>query len=772
MSVKTKKISLWAFSLLMAVAIAFVFIFANAAVVVKASDEELFPDSGFENGNAGWTSNGGSAIVSTDIVHSGDKALKVSEFWARYNIRGNTQSPNEIYTVLQQGVQEGTLYRMSMWTRSVNEGTTTLGAGFTFTGQTEEGWSYPRLNFFGGMYCYGYKTEWVLRSSIFGIVKNNDKLIFFVDGASENTAISSFANIDFDLGSNNGGTYFDDVSVVKTSYTANAVITLKDGNGVVSGKQLIIKDANGTALSEQPQISENNGVYTVKDLTFNTLNDSYKFAVDGIDGISDGIITAINRKVEMRLSSYTATVTVKDEEGLPITDAEITAVSSGKDVPVTNEENGTYTISDLYSAVDIKVVKEGLIEKQTRLTAENSHVELTLVPEKPATVVNGNLIANGNFEEALASGTQEPGKWNTEGGSLEKTTNYQEDGKYSLKIKGNSAYRVDLGQIKLDGTKYLLSFSSMSETNSTILVDVRATVSSGGGYAYPQERIVQEVKLSQSFNKYEAEFSILFDEIEKTVVYEVNGQKSKVYTNVASFAAIDFVFGSAGGAYLDNISLLTAYDIEFVVLDGGKPVTEGLVFDIVGSDGKKIEKTPEYSDGSWKLKNVSGSIRLTVKYGEYTYPVTVFDSRNKTATIENGFKLTVKLVDGNNMPVKGAQIVARKGATDLFEMTDNGDGTYTYEGASGTFSLYITLDGYVFPVERNVNYEKTDITITATSYPDSDSSGETSDSSDSSEDGESGCADGCDSSLGGLSYLICLGLIGIAVINVCKKIKN
>ena len=70
MSVKTKKIYLWAFSLLMTVAIAFVFIFANAAVVVKASGEELFPDGGFENGNVGWTSNGGSAIVSTDIVRA------------------------------------------------------------------------------------------------------------------------------------------------------------------------------------------------------------------------------------------------------------------------------------------------------------------------------------------------------------------------------------------------------------------------------------------------------------------------------------------------------------------------------------------------------------------------------------------------------------------------------------------------------------------------------------------------------------------------------
>ena len=147
--------------------------------------------------------------------------------------------------------------------------------------------------------------------------------------------------------------------MVKASYTTNAVITLKDGADVVTGKTIIIKDANGVALETQPEIVEDNGVYTVKNLTFNTLKDTYKFAIEGINGLADGVITAFDKNYELGISAYDATVTVKDENGTAITDATVTANVGGTDVTVTNNGDGTYSINELFNAVNVKVEKEG-----------------------------------------------------------------------------------------------------------------------------------------------------------------------------------------------------------------------------------------------------------------------------------------------------------------------------------------------------------------------------------------------------------------------------
>ena len=719
---RAKSIRSW--KMLFALVAIFALVMTSASVGLIgafASGEELFPNGGFESDGGTWSDNGGTPVLSSDEAHSGSKSLKVTNFWARMNVRGEISSPNPLYTNITDGIESGKLYRISMWTKS-NEGTTTLGAGFTITGQSGDSWAYPRINLFGGMYCYAYDSTWVNRTSVFGLTKDSatGKIIIYIDGNAETTDITSVGNLDFDLGSNNGGTWFDDISIVETSLTKDVRITLKDGANTVSGKTIVIKDANGTALSTQPDIEEENGVYTVKGLAFNNLTDSYRFSVDGVSGISDGIITALSSAYEMGISEYSATVFVKDEADSEISDAQVTATVGGESVEVTNNGDGSYTINHLYSAVDVVVSKEGLIDKSFRLTAENNAVTVVLAEEKPATVINGNLIANGNFEDILMAGTQEPGKWNAEGGTVSKTTNYQQDGKYGLEIVGTAAYRIDLGSIKTDGTKYILSFAAMTSGSGNISVNMRPTVSSNGGYAYPQTNLVPATALEKSFTEYKVVFSITFDEIAKTVRYNVNGTDSEIINDIASFAAIDFVFSADNGVILDNVVCLTAYDIEFVVRNNGNDVTEGLAFEVVGFDGKAWDVTPVYSNGKWRIENACGNVQITVKQGETVYPLAAFDSRNTSAVIEKGFAFTVTLTDGKDNPVKGATIVARRGSTDLFTMVDNGDGTYSYDAANGTFNLYITLEGYVFPVERNVSSENTAITIKATTSPESD----------------------------------------------------
>ncbi len=685
-----------------------------------SAENELFPNGGFEGEGGNWTNNGATPVLTTDEAHSGEKSLKVSEFWARFNLRGNESSPNAIYTALQNGAESGTFYRISMWTKSpaaTADAAVTLGAGLQLTGQVGDGYVYPRVNMFGGMYCYAYTSDWMERTSVFGLVREADGTIsVFADGLYETSSMTNVANADFDLGSNSGGSYFDDISVVEATYTTDVTVTLKDGIDNVSGKTLIIKDASGTPLADQPEITENEGVYTIKGLTFNTLKDSYKFAVEGVEGIADGVITAKQGSYEMGLSAYSAQVTVKDESGNAITDAQVTASVAGEDVTVSGGENGVYTIDGLYADVNVTVAKQGLLTKTFTLSAENPQIQVVLKSEKPATEIQGNLIVNGNFESTLASGTQEPGKWNGEAGTVTQTTNNQQDGKYGLLVIGTAAYRIDLGSIATDGSEYKFTFAAMTESGASLTLSMRSTVSVNSAYAYPDIVLVESKALSDEFEMVEATFSISYDELEKVVVFTVNGEET-VVENVASFAAIDFVFQCGAGVYLDNVACLNAYDIEFVVRDGGKELSDGLTFDIVGYDGKKWDIQPVYSDGKWVIEDACGVVQITVSTSSKTFPVCVFDARNTSATIETGFALTVTLKDAQGNVVKGAQIVAKKGATELFTMTDNGDGTYSYENASGTFNLYVTLEGYVFPVERNVSSANTQITIVATSAP-------------------------------------------------------
>lgn len=742
-------------------ALVLAFAFGNATTV-NAEGENIFPNGSFEEEGFGWYANGGTPVLSTDEAHTGEKSLFVSGHWVRTDIRGDDDNPNAIFTELVSGVELGTIYNVSMWTKATGEGTTTLGASFILTVPSGESYAYPYVNLFnnGTMYFYTYNTEWTKHSSTLGFVREaNNNVVALIDGVKVDLNSTGIGNINLDLGSNNGGSYFDDISIVKSSYTKNVTITLKDGADLVTGKTLIIKDANGVALENQPEIVEENGVYTVKGLTFNTLKDTYKYAVEGVNGLADGVITALESAYELGLSAYNATITVKDEEGNAITDATITANVAGVDVTVVNNGDGTYSINELFNAVNVKVAKDGLIEKTFSLTAENASADVVLKAIQPATEVVGNLIVNGNFESSLAFGSQEPGKWNAEAGSFGLTTNVQQNGVYGLEIGNRSAYRIDLGSIEDNGTGYVFGFAATG--SGTITLDLRPTVTTSAGWGYPQVTLINAQALTDSFGAYEVEFAIYYDELEKTIKYAINGQETDAVADITGIAAIDFVFTASDGAVLDNVYCLETYDIEFTVVEEGNDVTEGLTFEVIGNNGA-LDVTPVYADGKWTINSVSGVVTVIVTNGNKTYPAAVFDSRNTTATIENGFDLTVTLVDNYGNAVTGAQIVARRGAVDLFTMVDNGDGTYTYSGALGSFNLYVTLEGYVFPVERNVTFENAEITITAESSPEQESE------NNSGNAGGSGCGSSIAGSLG-TALATLFGAMGVVIF---KKKEN
>jgi len=130
-----------------------------AGIFFAYAEDELFPNGGFEGAGGNWTNNGATPVLVTDEVHSGEKSLKVSEFWARLNLRGDESSPGAFFKTLQDGAQEGNIYQISMWTKSPaasRETSVTLGAGIQLTGRAGSGWAYKRMDTTQGNFRTGY----------------------------------------------------------------------------------------------------------------------------------------------------------------------------------------------------------------------------------------------------------------------------------------------------------------------------------------------------------------------------------------------------------------------------------------------------------------------------------------------------------------------------------------------------------------------------------------------------------------------------------------
>ncbi len=740
---------------------------ATGIFALAEDPAELFPDGGMET-NYSWYSNGGTPVKETEVVHGGGVSVKASEWWSRMELRGaDGEEWTDLFHTVAGGVTEGKLYKFSVYTKSPEASDAnpyTIGTSLVVTGSDGNGgWAYPYVNMFnnGNMYHYSYNSDWNYKESVFGFVTGaNGKLILYIDGNVSETQIVSVNNLCLDIGSTNGGTYFDDFSVKQTSLTKDVKITVKDGAEVVTGETLIVKDAEGNVLETQPEITENDGVYTVKGLNFPSLSYGYKYSVEGINGIADGIVTAINDKVDYSITSYDAVLTVKDEQGNAVADASVTASVAGAAAQLNNNNDGTYAAEGIFGAMEVTVSKEGYIPVTVNLSAESATKEVVLKTVKPATVINGNAVENGNFEATLAYGTQEPGKWYSSSGTAGVSAEYQQDGVYSLKINGTVAYRINMANVKMDGTTYRLSFAVAAAAAANMNVYMLPTMSTSAGWDYAYVYMATEAAVTTEFVEVSYTFSLDFNELEKTVLFNGNGvEQSK--EGITGVAALDYVIlGTTGEPiYIDNISIMEVYDASFEVKDGTTAITEGLTFEIKDSNGKELSLTPVYEDNAWKIKGVTGAIEVVVKQGEKTFPKAVFSANSKTAVIENGYELTLTLKDAYGDALAGATVVAKKGSVDLFTMVDNGDGTYTYQEALGTFNLQITIEGHTFEVIRNVSSENAQLSAQATYSPE-----KPSDSDVNGGESEGGCFGGMTASLG-----FAVVLLGGAVFCARKK---
>lgn len=740
-----------------------------AALPAFAAGTELFPNGGLEGDGPAWTAQGGTPTVSTDEAHEGSKSLKISGLWSRMTLRDGDSKT--LFDSVKAGLTEGKIYELSAWIKAVkNSGQeqVTGGAHLVLTGQSP---NYPtaRAHLFGGEYFYISDADWVQKTSKIGFVKQSDGTIgIYSDGKFTATNLTDLLNFDIDLGSGaDGYFYFDDISMTESSATKNVTITLRDNGVAATGKTIIIKDSSGASISPQPTIEENEGVYTVKNLTFANLTTTYLYEIEGV-AMADGVIDATKNAFERDLTSYSAVVTVQDESGTPISDANVTATAENEPVSVVNGGDGTYTVSELYSDVEFTVGKEGLIPKTITLTASSKTATVILKRETAATVVQGSLISNGNFEEELVSGTMSPGNWFGDAAAFARTTNDQQDGKYGLYLNGSEvAYRLDAAQIAVDGSKtYVLTGAFKSDLAGTVTAALRITGTDGNNYCYPRQTIFTD-SLTADFKVLRAAFGVEYDEIEKTLTFVVDGERTAFEGTVDSIAAIDFVFASESGkpVYIDNLFCLESYDLQFTVRDGGTEITSGVTFAVEGYDGKVWDVAPVYSEGKWRIPDACGVVKVTATVGTKTLPTAVFDAKNPSAVIESGFDLTVNLKDAYGNALSGATIVAKKGSTELFTLTDNGDGSYSYSGASGSFNLYVTLEGHTFSVERNVDSSRATVTITATSSPEN---------GDKENDNKTGCACGAVSGDFGTTAggLLLIGFAAVVWGVFGKKQKN
>lgn len=755
-----------------------------AAMVVP----NLFPDGDCENGSNNWTNSGGTASYNSEseYVHSGAKSVHVQGVWARLSLRGGdtSGSQTELYKEVQKGLDSGALYQADMWTLGKNgagqTGDITAGAALVITGSDGKGgWLTPRANLYGD-YFYPKHGEWAEKKAIVGFLNEGGSVKIYNNGVITNEKITNIANLDIDLcGTGNGSMYVDDIVFKKTTIEKSAVITVKENGVNLVGKTITIKNSSGTALSVQPVIEDAEGVYTIKNLEFANMMQTYKYSIEGV-ALPDNTISLSTLTQDCNISSYNAIITVQDESKAAIKDATVTGEYLGESYSVVNNSDGTYSINNLFTDVNVTVSKTGFIDKKLTLTDSAKAAAVTLKVPKPATVIDGNAINNYGFEDSLLIGTQEPGKWNSESGVTEATTNEQEDGNNSLSINGTAAYRTDSSSITMDGAKKHFiggSFMSLS-AEEKVSISIRFTCSTTVGYTYPLVKLVTEEVLDSTFNNVGVVFGVEFNELEKSFFITYGETVYEHDEPVNSIAAIDFLIKSESGKtiYLDNFTMLEVYDLDFKIIEGAEEIKEA-TFEIIGYNGKKLNVTPVYSENKFLLKDMCGIVKITPTANGFSYPQGVFSKSNTSNIFEKGFTLVVTVHDKYDRAVTGAAVVARRGATVLATLTDKGDGTYTWEEASGTFNIAVTKDDYIFPAKTFVDATQTAFTIKATASPtDSALEEEINKPKPGGSETVKGCG-GCggsifaDSGIKGLISLVLGGLSFTFLIFICTK-KN
>lgn len=548
----------------------------------------------------------------------------------------------------------------------------------------------------------------------------------------------------------------------------DAVFTLTDQGVPLKNAEITVYDQEGKK-AEGLKIEGNEGVYTVKDLCFETVLDQYTFKVEGYDDFT-GVIGYNDPSSVYTVTAYQANIIVKDEQGAAVSDAVIELSGTNGAEKAINNGDGSYSFNKLYTMGEIKVVKNGYIPQYAEIDFEHNEKEITLQKTVQGNALKYNLVENGNFESAELY-------WSK---PAEITDRYQMDGNHSMLLQANSVNstvnRLNLYSLNLtEGITYRIElWARRFEGNGQLAISPLFTGKNGAGqWVYvPDSKQSSDKYITISDTEWQRvsmDLYVLYDSEQKTVEYSIDGGDVVTVTDIESINAFDlriYVNQSATIA-VDNVLMMPYYDAEISVLqkDGTAAEQQNTKIVIKNLYGEEIDPsaiTYNTETKKYEVKNLYGENRVFVTESGESLPEKVLSLYFPSIEAKHVFSVKVFLKDESGVAVTGASVIADNGKIFI----DMGDGSYVLQNVEDSVRVKITKFGYEFSDGQVLQFNNKEITVTGKALPAEDGEEEQDKENPKEESG-------CNASQGGGALCVGAGVLLLAAgVMFFKKINR
>ena len=324
-------------------------------------------------------------------VYRGAGALKLKDVWTRHTDSACTW------------IQEGDFLEFSAYVKNLAAAPTSAAyvqlQTWSCSGENPaEGWAVTNTRIDLVHYNNGATSDsFRLLKGKFGIYGDGNESFIYHNGQLINAEFPAgnvvAPQIMFDLGATAPDALaFDDVAIMKTTVKKDAILTLTGLNDPA------IKVFKGTEeITDVTTTSEGNRI-SFKNLEYGNFKDKYTLKIyDSGNLVGEREVSFAHNEVSYS-PAYTATLTVKDINNQPITDA----VISYQGGQVTENVNGVYTIANIEGDLAVTVSKDGYITANVIVSVDNNEVNVTLREPQPQPVkeYEDNLFPkNANIED-------------------------------------------------------------------------------------------------------------------------------------------------------------------------------------------------------------------------------------------------------------------------------------------------------------------------------------------------------------------------------------
>lgn len=271
-----------------------------------------------------------------------------------------------------------------------------------------------------------------------------------------------------------------------------------------------------------------------------------------------------------------------------------------------------------------------------------------------------------------------------------------ENGKAYLTMNGTRIGEVDPIAMADDSGKTYLSFGGTNTDASLFFYSVR-------------EQELRSLKSAVTVNfasgTGEAEVSLLnaeeeeipCDEFVKDGTYYLYTAKdaapASIRVSAAGYATQTVNFAATAEITLETL----AYDGTVTLTANGNAVSGATVTLKQGED--TLTMTESATAGTYTISNLRGAYTITVEKAGYEFPSATISDENAVAIAAVSWPYEGSVtVTANGKPVSGATVTLTKG-TETVNMTEGEGGVYTAENLSGTYTVTVEKEGFVFETQ-------------------------------------------------------------------------